>query len=215
MIEASDAYDINHRPAREGAPASSACGSTLLAGLSPTAENTGTTSRLIAEIFSFWLAWPWLKRQPSSLVCLRRAFGQGAIVPHPEWQNGNDSPVLDVLYDDETAVVRFAVDQAEAPLGRELPKWHASSSVHHCSNRCCRQSGPFAHPFFCVRCDPRPSRANPSLGEMNLCLLRVAGAPAQVYSVFGLIATRLWAVLASRRSDALRHGPPGPLHRSH
>jgi hypothetical protein len=53
-------------------------------------------------------------------VCLRRAFGQGAVLPHPEWQNCNDSTVSNVSHDDETAVVPFAVEEVKAPVEREL-----------------------------------------------------------------------------------------------
>lgn len=102
--------------------AASASGSTLSAGSSPPAEHSGTASRLIPWILPFWLAGPWLERQSSSFVCLRRAFGQGAVVPHPERKNGNDSTVSDVLHDDETAVVPFAVDQVKVPVGWGLPK---------------------------------------------------------------------------------------------
>ena len=79
-------------------------------------------SQLTPDIFSFCPAGAWFERQPSCFVCLRRAFRQIVVGPHPEWQNGNDSPVTDVLHDDKTAVVRFAVDEAAAPVGPSLPK---------------------------------------------------------------------------------------------
>jgi hypothetical protein len=76
----------------------------------------------MSEFSSFLLAGARFERQPSSFVCLRRTFRQIAVFPHPEGQNCYDSPVTDVLHDDKTAVVRFAVDEAAAPVGPSLPK---------------------------------------------------------------------------------------------
>jgi hypothetical protein len=43
-----------------------------LTGLSPTPEQASRPSRLMPDIFSLWLAWPWFERQPARFVCLRR-----------------------------------------------------------------------------------------------------------------------------------------------
>lgn len=79
---------------------------------------------------SFWLARARFECQPSSLVGLRRAFRQFAVVPHPEWQNRNNSPITDVLHDDKTAAIRFAVDEAAAPCPASTPSCAGDHGAH-------------------------------------------------------------------------------------
>jgi hypothetical protein len=134
--------------------------------LSLATQQPRAMSRLIAGIFSFWWTRPWFERQSSRFLSLGRTFRQIAVVPHRQWQNRNDSPVDDVLDDDETAVVSFAVDDAKAAIGC-FGNRDVATRIHHFPEGGRRHGRSLTYPLLRVKCNPRASRAEPSPGEMN------------------------------------------------